>query len=123
MKQGKPLPAAVLADIKVGAVQHPDPDTRRWCLFLLDHYANDQSTPVFAQALHDVVPHVRAMALHGIACEPCKEGDLCVADVVPPIVDVLRADPDAGLRLKAMATLLGLVDRERSQRRHTAGKH
>ena len=162
MKKAQPLSPSVLVDIQLGARSHPDPQTRRWCLFLLDHYANDQSIEVFAQALTDEVSYVRDLALHSIACEPCKQGDVPIADVVPPVIAVLTDDPDAALRIKAIPVLLGLVDRdprareairtaakqdpdplvrkcardaldghfqmpkkrfERSQRRHTVGKH
>lgn len=51
-------------------------------------------------------------ALHSIACEPCKQADLCVADVVPPVIAVLHSDPDARLRIKALPVLLGLGDRD-----------
>jgi hypothetical protein len=112
LKKGRPIAPAVLAGIQLGALRHPDPGTRRWCLYLLDHYANDQSYDVFAEALHDEVPHVRDLALHSIACEPCKQGDLCVADVVPRVITVLTNDPDANLRIKAIPVLLGLVARD-----------
>ncbi len=162
MKKNKPLTPAAIADLSEGALHHPDPEARRWCLFLLDHYANDTSTHVFAQALHDELPQVRASALHGITCVPCKDGELCLADVIPPVIGVLQDDPAADLRIKAIPTLLGLAGSdprirealrttaksdpdplvrkcardaldghfempkkryERSQRRHTVGKH
>lgn len=112
LKRRRPLTAAMVEDIQLGALRHPDPKVRRWCVFLLDHYANDQSAHVFAQALHDGAHLVRDMALHSIACEPCKEGELCVADTVPHIVDVLRHDPKPDLRIKAIAALMRLSDRD-----------
>jgi hypothetical protein len=45
---------------------------------VLDHHANDESCDVFRAALFDPVPHVRAIALHGLACERCRVGELCV---------------------------------------------
>jgi HEAT repeat protein len=99
---------APLADIQAAALRHPDPFVRRWCLFYLDHYANDASMPVFAEALRDPVDFVRNLALHSLACEACKSEDLCVADVVPGLIDVLTHDPSPDLRIKAMPLLLRL---------------
>jgi hypothetical protein len=116
LKKKRPLPKAALEDVQLGAIKHPDPKMRRWCLFLLDHYANDESMAVFAEALNDGVAVVRDAALHSIACEPCKDGELCVTDVVPLVIDLLESDPQAELRLKAARTLLGLAARdERAQ--------
>ena len=50
---------APLADLQASALHHPDPFARRECLFFLDHYANEVSTRVFAEALHDPVDFVR----------------------------------------------------------------
>ena len=60
-------PKAPLAAIQIAALGHRDPFFRRGCLFFLDHYANDQSMAVFAQALHDPIDFVRNAALHGPA--------------------------------------------------------
>jgi hypothetical protein len=51
---------------------------------------------VFAEALTDDQPWVRDIALHSIACEPCKEGELCVRDTVPHVIRVLAQDPSHG---------------------------
>ena len=99
---------APLADIHVAALRHPDPFVRRWCLFYLDHYANDASMHVFAEALHDPVDFVRNMALHSLACESCKSEELCVTAVVPGLIDVLQRDPSPDLRTKAIPLLLRL---------------
>ena len=116
LKRQRPLTPAMVEDLQLGALRHRDAKVRRWCVFLLDHYANDQSTEVFAQALHDGAHPVRDMALHSIACEPCKEGELCVADTVPHVVHVLRHDPKADLRIKAIAVLLRLAHRDERAR-------
>jgi HEAT repeat protein len=55
---------APLADLQAAALLHPDPFARRECLFFLDHFANEASTAVFAEALHDPVHFVRNAALH-----------------------------------------------------------
>ena len=103
---------APLADLQASALHHPDPFVRRECLFFLDHYANEASTTVFAEALHDPVDFVRNVALHSIACESCRTAELCVADVVADIVGVLAADPSPELRTKAIPTLLRLGRRD-----------
>jgi hypothetical protein len=107
------LKKAPLADLQAASLHHPDPFARRECLFFLDHFANESSTAVFAAALHDPVDLVRHAALHSIACESCRTGELCVADVVPGIVSVLENDPSPELRTKAIPTLLRLGDRDR----------
>jgi HEAT repeat protein len=103
---------APLADLQTAALHHPDPFARRECLFFLDHYANEPSTAVFAEALRDPVDFVRNAALHSIACESCRTAELCVADVVPDIVQVLEGDPSPDLRTKAIPTLLRLGGRD-----------
>lgn len=103
---------APLADIGNAALQHPDAFVRRGCLFFLDHYANDVSTAVFAEALCDPVDFVRNAALHSIACETCRSQELCVADVVPQVVRVLTSDVSPDLRTKAIPALLQLCDRD-----------
>jgi hypothetical protein len=109
--------SSVAADAPIGQIQlaarhHPDPFVRRGCLGFLDHYANEASTWVFAMALHDPVEFVRHVALHSIACETCRSDAVCVADVVPHIVEVLSADPSPELRHKAIPVLLRLADRD-----------
>ncbi|MCU1599716.1 MAG: hypothetical protein JWO22_425 [Frankiales bacterium] len=101
---------APLDDIHTAALRHPDPFVRRWCLGYLDHYANDQSMHVFAIALRDPVDFVRNVALHSLACEACKSEELCVADVVPGLIDVLTTDSSPDLRAKAIPLLLRLPD-------------
>ena len=100
---------APLADIQLAALDHPDPFERRMLMFFLDHYANDESMHVFAAALHDPVDFVRNIALHSIACEPCKSQALCVTDVVPPLVELLHSDPSPELRMKSIGLLMRLA--------------
>jgi HEAT repeat protein len=101
-----------LANLQAASLHHPDPFIRRECLFFLDHYANEASTAVFAEALRDPVDFVRNAALHSIACESCRTAEVCVADVVPGIVGVLEGDPNPELRTKAIPTLLRLAGRD-----------
>jgi hypothetical protein len=102
------VPKAPIGAIQGAALGHDDPFVRRGCLFFLDHYANDQSMDVFAEALHDPVDFVRNAALHSLACETCKTADLCAADVVPGLIDVLDHDASVELRTKAIPLLLRL---------------
>lgn len=103
---------APVAAIQSAAVGHQDPFVRRHCLFFLDHYANDQSMAVFAEALHDPVDFVRNVALHSLACESCKTGDLCAADVVPGLIDVLEHDRSVEMRTKVIPLLLRLAGQD-----------
>jgi HEAT repeats len=104
--------SAPLDDLHAAALHYADPFTRRACVFFLDHYANEASTAVFTEALHDPVDFVRNAALHSIACESCRTEELCVADVVPSIVSILEDDPSPELRTKAVPTLLRLAGRD-----------
>ncbi len=81
---------------------------RRDCLFFLDHHANDQSMAVFAKALHDPIDFVRNMALHSLACQSCKTGDLSATDVVPGLIEVLEHDRSVEMRSKVIPLLLRL---------------
>ncbi len=103
---------APLTEVGAAALAHPDAFVRRGCLFFLDHHANEASTAVFVEALHDPVDFVRNAALHSIACESCRSEELCVADVVPSIVSVIERDPSPELRTKAIPTLLRLAGRD-----------
>jgi hypothetical protein len=101
----------------VGAVQaaalgHPDLAMRRFCLFLLDHYASDASSDVFRRALRDPVASVRESALHGLACERCRVEELAVADVVTDLVESLVRDPNVEVRHKTVAALARFIDRD-----------
>jgi HEAT repeat protein len=101
-RRGGEIPVAAL---QVAAVSHPDLAIRRSCLFLLDHYASDASWKVFRLALRDPVASVREVALHCLSCERCRTEDLCVADVVTDLIDILTSDPNAEVRHKAVAAL------------------
>jgi hypothetical protein len=112
LKSGKPLPSHIIADLQAAAIEHPDPQMRRYCLFFLDHWANDQSHHVFVKALEDEVDFVRELALHSVICENCRTGDLYVVDVVSPVARVLEGDAKPDLRIKALAALVSFVPRE-----------
>lgn len=107
---------APLGAVQTAALHHPDRWVRRDCLFFLDHYANDQSMPVFARALRDPVEFVRNMALHSLSCQACKSEELCTADVAAGLVEVLAHDPSHELRIKSIQLLLQLSGREAQAR-------
>ncbi len=111
-QRARRLAKAPLGAIQTAALNHPDAWVRRSCLFFLDHYANDQSMPVFAHALRDPVEFVRNMALHSLSCEACKSEELCTADVAAGLVEVLEHDPSRELRTKVIPLLLRLAGQE-----------
>jgi HEAT repeat protein len=103
---------APLEDLHAVALHNADTAVRLECLFFLDHYANEASTAVFAEALQDPVVTVRNAALHSIACESCRTSELCATEVVPAIAGLLGTDPSPDLRIKAIPTLLRLTSRD-----------
>jgi HEAT repeat protein len=106
---GKEIP---IAAVQVTALCHPDPAMRRFCLSLLDHYASEASADTFRRALHDPVQSVREGALHGLACESCRDGDICVTDVVTDLAEILVSDPNAEVRHKTIAALARFMGRD-----------
>jgi len=106
---GNQIPVAA---VQVTALSHPDAEMRRLCLFLLDHYASDASSETFRQALRDPVAFVRESALHGIACERCRYGEICIADVVTDLVEMLVSDPNAEVRHKTVVALARFFGRD-----------
>jgi hypothetical protein len=106
---GKQIPVAA---VQVAAISHPDPAMRRFCLFLLDHYTSDVSTDTFRRALRDPVASVREGALHGLACERCRHGDICVTDVVTDLVEILASDPNAEVRHKTVVAFSRFIGRD-----------
>jgi HEAT repeat protein len=109
----KLLPSPPIAAMQAAALHHPNARVRRECLGVLDHDANDASVDVFRAALGDPVPRVRQVALHGLACERCREEALCVTDVVPTLVHALEHDDNAKVRHAAVGILLSLSERDR----------
>jgi hypothetical protein len=106
---GKQIPVAA---VQVTALSHPDLAMRRFCLFLLDHYASDLSSDIFRRALRDPVASVRESALHGLACERCRHEDICVTDVVTDLIEIMTSDPNAEVRHKTVAALARFVGRD-----------
>jgi hypothetical protein len=101
-----------VAAMKAAALGHPSAKVRREALGVLDHGANDESIEVFRAALSDPVPRVRLVALHGLSCERCRVGEICVEDVVPDVVDVLRDDANVKVRHAAIDVLCRFASRD-----------
>jgi HEAT repeat protein len=98
--------------VQAAALSHPDIAMRRFCLFLLDHYASDASSETFRCALRDPVASIRESALHGLACERCRFEDICVTDVVSDLIEILASDPNPDVRYKAVAALARFAGRD-----------
>lgn len=106
---GKQMP---IAAVQVASLSHPDLAMRRFCLFLLDHYASDVSSDIFRRALLDPVASVRESALHGLACERCRHENICVTDVVTDLIEIMTSDPNAEVRHKTIAALARFISRD-----------
>jgi hypothetical protein len=106
------LPQAPIALMQRAALHHPNGKIRRFALGILDHEANDESTDVFRQALTDPAPVVRLNALHGLSCERCRVGELCVDDVVPALINVLEHDDSPKVRHASLFPLILLAGRD-----------
>jgi HEAT repeats len=106
------LPAAPIALMQRAALHHPSGKTRRFALGVLDHEANDASTDIFRLALKDPAPVVRLNALHGLSCERCRVGELCVTDVAAALIDVLENDESPKVRHASLFPLILLAGRD-----------
>jgi hypothetical protein len=58
------------------------------------------------------VPRVRVVALHGLSCETCRVGRICVQDVVTDVLPVLRHDASTRVRHAAIDVLARLRTRD-----------
>jgi hypothetical protein len=106
------LPSVPVAALQAAALTHPNARVRRDCLGALDHEANDESSDTFRAALRDPAPVVRLNALHGLSCERCRVGELCVDDVVPALIDVLEHDASPKVRHASLFPLIVLAGRD-----------
>ena len=98
--------------MQAAALTHPNPKIRRDALGVLDHAANDVATSTFRAALADPVPRVRRFALHGLACERCRIGEVRVDEIVTDVLRVLRDDPNPRVRHAAIDVLVRFMDRD-----------
>jgi len=111
--QWEPYAGVVPVDsMQAAALRHRDPKVRRHALGVLDHAANDASTATFRSALSDPVPAVRIVALHGLSCERCRIGDVCVDDVVTEVLRALRDDTSPKVRHAAIDVLARFISRD-----------
>ncbi len=62
--------------------------------------------------MFDPVPHVRVIALHGLACERCRVGVLCASDVVTDLIQVLDRDPNPKVRHGAVLVVARFMVRD-----------
>ncbi|MEY2419157.1 MAG: hypothetical protein QOG90_1837 [Actinomycetota bacterium] len=106
------LPEPPVALLQRAALEHPNGKTRRFALGVLDHEANDESADTFRAALRDPAPVVRLNALHGLSCERCRVGELCVDGVVPALIDVLERDDSPKVRHASLFPLILLAARD-----------
>ena len=101
-----------IVSMQGAALGHRSAKVRRHALGVLDHAANDVSTATFRAALADPVPKVRLVALHGLSCEQCRIGELCVEDVVSDVLRTLRDDTSATVRHAAIDVLARFMSRD-----------
>lgn len=106
--------SAASAAVRVG-LSHDDPMVRRGCLGFMDHHLDEASLPAVFANLEHYDGRVRAMALHVLACDNCKEGDCRPRDqdVIPIALRFLQHDRSRKVRTGA-AQLLGRFAPERS---------
>jgi hypothetical protein len=108
---------APLGALQEAALSDPDPFLRARCLAVLDHVANEASTHVFAAALGDPVADVRRHAIHGLTCERCRTGDLCLGEVAPAVAEALGREDDAEVRHQLVVVLGRFASRSDLARR------
>lgn len=84
-------------------LDHPDPNVRRVCVNLLDHFVDDAAVPDLVAAVDDPDPTVAARALHALACDACKEGACRPGEdlFVPRAIE--RLDPATDPKIRASA--------------------
>jgi HEAT repeat protein len=62
----------------IAGLDHANPKVRWWCLQLMDHVGDEPCFEQIVRALDDPVPRVRAIALHALECERCKQSSAMV---------------------------------------------
>ncbi len=80
---------------------------------MLDHFLDEAALPELVANLHDPDAHVRARALHALACDRCKEGECRPEqdEVVRAALRLLQEDPDRYVRKSAVEALGPTVHR------------
>ena len=76
----------------------PEPRVRMLCCKVLDHVMDSGSIPALVAALADPVDDVRMQAVHALACDRCKSGDVrpAASEVLPVAIGLLRGTPTRG---------------------------
>jgi HEAT repeat protein len=94
-------------------LRHADAQVRARCCGILDHFMDEEAIPALLENLDDPNPNVRAMAMHALACDRCKEGACRPAedDVVEAAMRLLADDPDRHVRTQAAHALGPAVHR------------
>jgi HEAT repeat protein len=82
-------PAATTAVLH--GLSNPDWRVRRGCALYADHHPEPELLERLRLALTDPKAKVRLMAVHGLACEPCKPGGNPI-DPVPLLIRALKDD-------------------------------
>ena len=77
---------------------HESPRVRMLCCKVLDHVMDSGSIPALVAALADPVDDVRMQAVHALACDRCKSGDVrpAASEVLPVAIRLLRGTPTRG---------------------------
>jgi HEAT repeat protein len=85
---------------------HSSALVRMLCCKVLDHTLDRDSIPALVAALADPAADVRMQAVHALACDRCKSGDIrpSAADVLPAAIRLLHEDDHP--RVRAMAVEL-----------------
>jgi hypothetical protein len=79
-------------------------DVRMHCARILDHIVDQRSLGELIGLLDDADPRVRLHAVHALACDRCKDGEVCLLDaaLLERAVTVLLRDPDRHVRAMAV---------------------
>jgi len=88
----------------IGGATYPNPKVRWVCAHLMDHAGDDRCIEALVRLTHDLVPRVRAEALHALGCARCKPCALRI-DAVALLVEAVLTDPIARVRGTAVFTL------------------
>ena len=84
-------------------LRHPDAAVRYSCCRFLDHFVAPEGWDDLVGMLDDPAAGVRSAALHSLACDRCKEGDLPErGKVLPDALRLLADDPDPHVRAMAI---------------------
>ena len=96
-----------------------DPRLRSQCALLIDRLAGNDSFDLMLLLLDDPDPGVRRHAIHALACDRCKSGDVCALprdQIIPEASRMLETDPQSGVRAIALEVLARWVhDDERAR--------